>query len=232
MFSQEQAARVAEAWIRAGEQPRPGRPVARPATAFTVALSREAGSGGAVVAREVGRRLNWPVFDNELLTQISQDLHVDVHRLKDLDERPGSRLVECIEAFAARPDVTEVAYFRSLLRLLQTLGARGECVLVGRGAALFLPAASTLRVRVVATHESRVAAIAQERQLSPAEAARYVDSTDRDRDRFVKTHFHKDLADPLLYDLVLNASRFTVDECAGMVIEGLHSLQARKPGSE
>ena len=56
MFSQEQAAKVAEAWIRAGEQPRPGQPVAPLATAFTVALSREAGSGGAFVAREVGRR--------------------------------------------------------------------------------------------------------------------------------------------------------------------------------
>ena len=132
-----------------------------------------------------------------------------------------------MEAFAAASTVIEVTYFRRLLKLLLALGARGQCVIVGRGAMIVLPVDTTLRVRVVASHEDRVALIGRERGLNPTEAARYVESTDRERSRFIRQHFHKDLTDPLLYDLVLNASRLSVEECAGIVIETLLRLQAR-----
>ena len=69
--------------------------------------------------------------------------------------------------------------------------------------------------------------IGRERGLNPTEAARYVESTDRERSRFIRLHFRKDLTDPLLYDLVLNASRLSVEECASIVIETLLRLQAR-----
>ena len=55
-----------------------------------------------------------------------------------------------------------------------------------------------------------------------------MESTDRERSGFIKQHFRKDLTDPLLYDLVLNASRLSVEECAGIVIEALLRLQARE----
>jgi Cytidylate kinase-like family len=228
MHTHEQASRVAEALRQAGEYPLNRKPVEPPPPSFTIALSREAGSGGALVAVEVGRRLNWPVYDNELLTRLARDLRVDEHRLRGIDERPGSRLVECLEAFASSSTVTEVGYFRSLLRLILELGNQGECVIVGRGAVLALPAETTLRVRVMANHEDRIAAVVRETGLSRPKAVRFVETRDHERSRFIKDHFHKDVADPLLYDVLLNASRFTIDECATIVIESLARLQARK----
>src|SRR5262249_43681216 len=41
------------------------------APAFTIALSREAGTYGAAIARAVADRLGWPVYDSELLQRIS-----------------------------------------------------------------------------------------------------------------------------------------------------------------
>jgi cytidylate kinase len=232
MDARAQAYQAFEALLRAERYPRTAPPPAPPSPAFTVAVSREAGSGGAAVAREVGWRLGWPVYDNELLTHLAGELRVDVHLLEGVDERPGSRLVEFVEAFAATAAVTEVTYFRRLLKLLLALGARGDCVIVGRGAMIALPVDTTLRVRVVASEEDRVAAVGREHGLGHDEAARHVASRDRERRRFIKDHFHKDLTDPLLYDLVLNASRFSVDECAALVIEALQLLQARKPARE
>jgi len=57
------------------------------------------------------------------------------------------------------------------------------------------------------------------------EAARHIQKKDRDRARFVLDHFHKDPADPLLYDLVLNSSRFSVSECAEVIILALQRMQ-------
>ncbi|QEH32843.1 cytidylate kinase [Aquisphaera giovannonii] len=226
MYTREQAFRIASALMRSGEHPRAVQPE-MPPPSFSVALSREAGSGGLLIAREVGRRLNWPVYDHELLAELARELNVHVDSLEAVDERPQNWLVECLEAFAAGANVTEANYFRVLVRMLLTLGARGECIIVGRGATVVLPPESTLRVRVVASRADRIALIRRERGLDDAGAARYVDATDQERARFLRSHFRKDLADALGYDLILNASRFSVEECAEMVIEGLQRMQAR-----
>jgi cytidylate kinase len=218
---------VTEALLRATEHHPPPRPGALPpSAAFTIALSRETGAGGTSVAREVGRRLNWPVYDHELLEQIARELHVGVSQLRAVDEQPGNWVSEWAEAFAAVPTVAEPAYFRRLLQLLLSLGARGECVIVGRGAPHLLPAATTLRVRLVAAREDRVAAMSRLLGLSGPEAARRVETTDRERAQFVKNHFRKDPADPQSYDLILNASRFSVAECADLITEALARLRA------
>ncbi len=218
-------------FAHAGETPRqprleqPDLPAGHP---FTVAFSREAGAGGIAVAREVGRRLSWPVYDQELLENLAKELNVDVSFLEDYDERRGSFLVDTIKAFSAAASVSEVTYFRRLVHMFQVLGSRGECLVVGRGSTFVLPLETTLRVRIVATHDDRVAFIARERKASPVDAARFVDTKDRERQKFIKDHFHKDADDTLNYDLIQNRSRFSIDETAEMVIAALQRMQARK----
>ena len=85
---------------------------------------------------------------------------------------------------------------------------------------------------IVASRDDRIAFIARERKLSPVEAAHFVDTKDRDRNKFIKDHFHKDPADPQNYDLILNRSRFSVDETADLVIEALQRMQARKTAAK
>jgi cytidylate kinase len=218
----------AESGSERSAQPRSAEGVPAAGRAFTISVSREAGSGGITVAREVGRRLNWPVYDQELLENLAKDLKVDVAFVEDYDERRGSWLVDCIKAFSSAASVSEVAYFHRLVRLLQALGGRGECLIVGRGSSFILPPETTLRVRIVASREDRIAFIARERHLDRTDAARFVDTRDRDRHKFIKDHFHKDPGDPLTYDLMLNRSRFSVEETAELVIEALQRMQARR----
>jgi cytidylate kinase len=230
MYSREQAAAVASAWVRASEQAAPLRTELGGPNSFTIAISRQAGSNGTQIAREIGRRLHWPVYDNELIEHLSKELQVDVRKLENIDERPGSRLIECLEAFAAASTVTEMTYFRRMLKLVFALGQRGECVIVGRGAAATLPPATTLRVRLVAERDDRIANIMRDEKLEKAEATKLLDSTDHARGRFIKDHFRKDWNDPLLYDIVLNGSRLTIDESAQIVVDTLLRMRSRSEG--
>jgi cytidylate kinase len=84
-----------------------------------------------------------------------------------------------------------------------------------------------LRVRLLATLEDRIAAVSREREVSRSEAARIVETTDRARVRFIKDHFHKYSTDPQHYDLVINTSRFSVAECADLILEALRRMQTR-----
>jgi cytidylate kinase len=66
--------------------------------------------------------------------------------------------------------------------------------------------------------------------VSEEEAAVQVAAIDRQRVQFVREHFNKDTTDPSLYDLVLNTKRFSVEQCADLIVEALHRLQATVAG--
>lgn len=201
------------------------------APGFTIALSREVGARGTSVGRALGARLGWAVYDNEILERIAQEMKVRPGDLQRVDERHASLLNEFIESFGSGPSVSEGAYVRHLSATLRALGARGECVIVGRGATHFLPPQTTLRVRLTATLDDRLATMSRELGVPRDQAARHVETTDRERVRFIKDYFHKDPTDPQNYDLVLNASRFSVEECAELIVEALRRLQAREAAS-
>ena len=51
-----------------------------------------------------------------------------------------------------------------------------------------------------------------------------MEKTDRERAAFIKEHFHRDPTDPHHYDLFLNVSRWSVMECADLVLDALGRL--------
>jgi cytidylate kinase len=219
--------RLAEALAQAGSYRQHAEEHAAPAeTRFTIALSRETGSGATSVANELGTRLSWPVYDQELLRRIAQEMHLRVPLLASVDERRRHWLQEIIEAFPISAGLSEAGFVRHLVETVTSLGSHGACVIVGRGAAHILPAAHTLRVRLVAALEDRIAYLSRLLNRPREETARHVETTDRERALFIREHFLKDVADPRNYDLVLNTSRFSVAECADLILEALRRLEA------
>jgi len=115
------------------------------------------------------------------------------------------------------------------LHLLQTivaLGAQGRCVIVGRGASYVLPRSSTLRVRLIAELDDRIGVVAAEQGISRDAAKHHIETTELQRTRFVRQHFHKDPADPRNYDQVLSTSRFSVTHCAELIVAAVERLQS------
>jgi len=198
-------------------------------TKFTIALSRECGTYGAAIAREVGNRLGWPVYDSELLQHIADDMGVHRTLLESVDERQENWLSACLENFFATQHVDSTVYFRRLVEAVLSLASHGNCVIVGRGATKVLPAATTLRVRIIAPLEHRIEAIQKEKNVTRKEAAARVDIVDRERNRFVQTHFGIDPADPAQYDLVINTASYSAGECADIILAALEKLTKKRP---
>jgi cytidylate kinase len=194
---------------------------------LTIAMSRQAGSGGAEIARAVGAALGWPVYDNELLTRIAEEKGLHAKLLERLDERPVAWLEELVQNFSAAPSPTESSYVKGLLELLATLGKVGHCVIVGRAAVQVLPAEATLRVRVVAPLQVRIATVEKTQNMTHQQASRWVEQTDRERARFVQHHFRANVEDPLGYDLIINSARFSRVEAAALIVQAARALEPR-----
>lgn len=195
---------------------------------FSIAISREAGTPDCEIAHEIGRRLGWHVFDHELVERVAQDMGLRTSLLDAVDEKHVGWIQETIEKLGSVPAVSETTYVLHLMQTLVTLGAHGHCVIVGRGAAHLLPPSMTLRVRLIAPLPDRIHSMSQCLGTSHREAERKVEQLDRERTRFVKDYFRKDATDPQHYDLLLNTSRFSIAESAGIIIDALHGLQTQQ----
>ncbi len=189
---------------------------------FTIALSREAGTPAGEVAREVGERLGWPVYEKEVPARIAEELQVPVSSVEAIDERRQSWLLECIESFSSRCGLSESRYFRHLISVIRSLGEQGRCLIVGHGAAFILPPQSTLRVCLVGEREDRIAALCRRFHIDHRTAGRQLDEIHHERNRFLSAHFHVDPTKPRNYDLVLNCSQWSLSDCADFILRALH----------
>jgi cytidylate kinase len=194
-------------------------------TPLTVAVKRQAGSGGAEIARAAGAKLGWPVYDHELLQRISEEKGLRARLVEQLDERRMNWLEAIVLAYSSGGG-KEGAYLHALLELFGSLGKIGHCIIVGRGAAHALPPETTLRVRILADHSVRIANVQKTQGLSADEARRWVNTADHERKKFVRYYFQADVTDPMLCDLVLRSDRLGVEECATIIAHAAQAMDA------
>ena len=177
--------------------------------------------------------VNWPVYDQELLRKVADDMGLRARMLEGLDEKRANWLAESLAGFiAATPTADSGAYVHHLVDTLFSLAAKGECVILGRGAAQLLPAKTTLRVRLIGPRKERIETIQKRLGVQWAEAARRVAQIDHDRTQFVVNNFNTDPTDPCNYDLVLNSARLGVATCADVIVETLRRVQAPAKANE
>jgi cytidylate kinase len=72
--------------------------------------------------------------------------------------------------------------------------------------------------RIIAPKKQRVERIMERRQCERHEAERFVDETDAGRAEFIQRYFHRETADPNLYDLVLNLKYMSLDEAVDLMV--------------
>jgi cytidylate kinase len=179
-------------------------PAARPALRF-VSISREAGAGGTEIGQCVGRRLGWEVFDRNLLDRVAERFHLPRMMLDLVDETHTNWVYDVLGSWMDRELVPHEKYVVCLTRVLLAAARRGRAVFVGRGAQFLLPRPELLAVRIVASPKYRIRQFMEKRGLTEADARREIQETDEGRRQFVEKFFHHDVADPHLYDLVINA---------------------------
>lgn len=197
-----------------------------------VTISRQCGARGTSVARQVAAMLEgdkssakgrpWTVFDQNLLQYV-----IDEHQLPERtadffsEDRDPQRIRTVIgEILGLHPGV-----FNTHARTAETirhLAETGNIVFVGRGAN-FITAdiRQAVHVRLVGSEAVRVQHVARREGLDAAKAAEMVRRIDHARDRYVRSVFRKDIADPVHYDLVLNTDHFTNEVAAELIMAAL-----------
>jgi len=203
-----------------------------PLAKTAVTISRETGAGGHAIAVRLAECLQalspkgsppWTVFDRNLIEQVLEDHHLPARLAEHLPEDTSSQLDDILDdLFGLRPDSWTVV--QETAETILRLAMLGHVILIGRAAAVVtarLP--HVLHVRLVAPFEVRVERVQADRKLSRKEAVEVVRREDRGRARYWKRYYGADIADPLLYHLVLNTGRLSCEAAVAVIVQALRA---------
>ena len=183
-----------------------------------IALTQEMGSLAKDVAERVAGDLGLGLMRHEVVDNVSSRMHVPtslIHRLRE--GKAGA-----LERIRADKDSLAVYMTEEVL----DVAARGNVVLRGWGATCLLrPVPHVVCVRVTRSFARRVAWLQE--QLGTDDTA-FAEEEIRRSDRAHAARMHAQFGvtwgDPLLFDLVLNTDRVSVESCAQQI-----AALARRP---
>ena len=176
-----------------------------------IALTEEMGSLATDVADHLATDLGLAVMRHEVVDAVSSRMHVPTSLINRLREGKAGALERL------RADKASLAVY--MTEEVLDVAARGNVVLRGWGATCLLRAVPhVVCVRVTRPFAQRVAWL---REQLGADDIAFVEEEIRRSDRAHAARMHAQFGvtwgDPLLYDLVLNTDRLSVETCARQI---------------
>lgn len=195
-----------------------------------VTVSRMFGSGGSEVAAELSNRLNWALLDNAFVERVAVGLHTTPARVQAIEERRPSLAERIADAFAyssqemlsaplgAPLPPTEERILEVTHRVIDEAVARGPVVLVGRGAQAWLASREdAVHILCVAPRDACIARVVERERVTPAEAARMVEETNRERLAYVRRNWKREWLDASNYHLCINTAWLGISGAVDLV---------------
>lgn len=198
-----------------------------------ITITRQYGAGGSEIAQRAAQGLGWTVIDNEFVDEVARRAGLKSEEVAQLDERAPSliervartlslsspELFDTGEMSVPKVEAEEDTVVAVSERIIREAAVEGHCVLVGRGAqAILAERPDALHVLVVAGKTWRMQHAIAARHIDPAHADRITEEADRERDRYVKTHYGRHRQDPALYDLVVNTEKLGIEDAGALVV--------------
>jgi cytidylate kinase len=190
----------------------------------TITISRQLGSLGYQIARQIADRLGYRLVWRELINQAAQRAGVPEMALETIDELGLLGVKPTAEA--------QAAYSLAVQQVMEELAETGQVVIVGRAGQVILRGrADAVHVRVIAPLELRAMRVAHARNISLRAARAQVTTSDRTRRLYLSHNYQADWDDPDLYDLVLNTARLTSATATELVVRAieLRSIPTHPP---
>jgi CMP/dCMP kinase len=186
-------------------------------TRSVLTISHQYGSGGSRIARELGRRLGWSVWEKEIVRKIASQYKVAEEYVEAKDERVDSFIERMVGLFGMGgfestyeipPPLwlTDAQLARMTRTIIEEVAKEGNAIIVGRGGNLVLanhPRA--VHVFLLAPLEVRISRVMQAEGLSHHDAERRISGMDKLRTDYVHTFYHTSWNDLAQYHLVVDS---------------------------
>lgn len=202
-------------------------------------IGRELGSCGYTVGKLLSERLGIKLYDKELLAQAAKDSGFCQEIFEKQDEKPtNSFLYSLVMDTYSGGNYTSAPFldmplnhkvFLAQFESIKKIADRESCVMVGRCADYALASyPDVLNVFVHADMDDRIRRISKRENITEHKAKDMIQKSDKQRSSYYNYYTCKKWGDSRSYDLTLNTSKVSPEQCVDLILEFREKMDAAK----
>lgn len=176
-----------------------------------ISIGREYGSGGHIIAEALSKRFDLPLYDRNLLAEITKEKNLDYEELVKYDESPRNLIFSrTIRGYSNSPE-ENIANMQ--FEYLEKEAQKGKSfVVVGRCAETVLKNyKSLISIFILADMDCKIKRIANLHNISELEAEALIQRQNKARKSYHNYFCTIKWGDSRNYDLSINSSRLGIE---------------------
>ena len=194
---------------------------------FIINIGRQLGSGGRSIADILAHHYNITAYDRKLIELAAKESGLSQEFFENADEKKSHGFFHSIfsnrvaaNALGSNDSyLSNDALFKVQSDIIRDLAERESCIFIGRCADYILREhPHCINLFFTANLEDRVARMASEKNITPAQAEELIEKTDRRRANYYNYYSGKTWGAAESYDLCINTSHLGFEGTAEMLI--------------
>lgn len=187
-----------------------------------ITITREFGSMGRLIAKQVAEKLGFEYYDRELLDLVAKEFRGDIDELEGFDDKQISafgKMLYPLGMGSAKKQAKVYEMEKSVM--LDLASSEKNCVIVGRCSDYVLRNAKhkeMLNVFIYAPYNARLFASQKELLLGEADAQYYLNGVDKARSEFYKLNTGESFYSNKYRHLMLDSSIMSHEACADLIV--------------
>ena len=204
---------------------------------FVVTITRSRGSGESIIANLLAKQLNIKVYDKELLKLASDDSGINERLFAMVDEDTKKSTLYKVSKRVYNGELIPPGsndftsndnLFNYQAKVLKELAKENSYIVIGRGADYVLrDNKNVIKIFVHANNEECILREMKRLGMERKEAEEWINKTNIYRGIYYRYHTGQKWRDAENYDLILNTSRFSYDECVEIIKMYIKFIQER-----
>lgn len=187
-------------------------------------IGRSFGSGGGFVAKAVGARLGFPVYDNELISKAAEESGYSKSLFAKGEEKRSLFSVSSFFAsgrlsYSDSGYVNDNVMFSIQSEVIRSIAQKGDAVIIGRCSDYILRDLDCLDVFVCAPMEYRIGRLMENEGLGADEAEALMRRKDRTRETYYNYYTFGAWGVASNYDLCVDSSILGIEGTAELIID-------------
>ena len=190
-----------------------------------ISISREYGSEGHTIAKQIAKDLGLPFYDRNMLDEIAKEKGFDPAVFAGVDEKPRNKLLS--RRVKGYSNATEDNLAQMQFEFLRIKAASGESfVVLGRCSETILKEYDSLvSIFVTGNKNRKLKHVMEKFSLSETAAAAKITKHDAYRRRYHNHYSDFKWGDSRNYDVCINSSRIGVEGTAKLLKEFVESVK-------
>jgi cytidylate kinase len=188
-----------------------------------ITISRQFGAGGITLGKMIAESLHYTFADSDIIQRVAKEANVSTNWVESFEKEAGSKVSRFVSSMVSkrlldrvlgdeRGYLDEKIYLDYLVLIIAQCADEGDVVILGRGSQYILnDHPDAIHILLVNDFANRVKFMMDRYDMSHKKAERAVINEDRRRTNLYKRLGKSDFESPMLYNLVLNMGRLSLE---------------------